>query len=831
MGFFNNITGTNIYSDSINSTNCILNNITGNLGYFTSITGINIITTNNNTINNNTNNITGNIGYSNMSTGINLSYSNIYCNSITGNTATFSNFIGFSSTGYTGPTGFTGVTGVTGPTGDFLFIGMKSYNTTNQTIPNNAATSITNWTTIFDTNNGFDATTGKYTIPVSGYYMTQAMLTYSNTGNWSAYTGSEVQLYYNTSTLLQNGIFFNWEISTGHFSNPFCNSVNNFNQGDTLEIKGFQKSSVSLDLITLDNTYNIFSIEFLGNPTSSISITGITGPTGPTGNINTNININNNNVFNATNINTTNITGNISYFNTYTGTNFRLTNNYANNITGSVSKFQTYTGSNINITNVNTTNLFTNGVSNIVENITGTATLSTYQNSIFYPSTGNYAVTLPNATVDQIKTVRLLNRYSNNVTISCSKGSFDLTPLEPQKTLHYMSNGWEIYEPNTILTSDSFYPTTQEQYMTGSFGLNGGGFDVDISSDGNTAISCNTGSTVSIGTRTNGTWSLQSNLTPSNYIGTTFNAYNVTISSDGNTAIFSSDTDNSNTGAAWIFTRNSNVWTQQTKLIGTASSSSQQKIVASNCNASIVAVGGPNDNTNQGAVWMYANTGIGWTEQTKLIAIGNTGAAAQGSSIALSSDGYTLAIGGPTDSASTGAVWIFSSTGNTIWTQQAKLTGTGSIGPSLQGSSIDLSADGNTLAIGGPGDNSNFGATWIFNRTNGNVWTQQTKLIGSGNTGSIGQQGTCVSLSDDGNTLAVGAPFDNTIGSVWIFKRYGGSFGGNWVQQIKLSSLNNTPLSSAVNFGQSLAFNSYANTLLIGGNKDYSATGSLWSFI
>ena len=49
--------------------------------------------------------------------------------------------------------------------------------------------------------------------------------------------------------------------------------------------------------------------------------------------------------------------------------------------------------------------------------------------------------------------------------------------------------------------------------------------------------------------------------------------------------------------------------------------------------------------------------------------------------------------------------------------------------------SVALSADGNTALIGGPGDNCDVGAAWVFTRS-GSTWTQQgTKLTGSGEIG------------------------------------------------------------------------------------------------
>ncbi len=85
--------------------------------------------------------------------------------------------------------------------------------------------------------------------------------------------------------------------------------------------------------------------------------------------------------------------------------------------------------------------------------------------------------------------------------------------------------------------------------------------------------------------------------------------------------------------------------------------------------------------------------------------------------------------------------------------QGAKLVGTGVVigefNGALQGYSVAISADGNTAVIGGLDDNSAEGAAWIFTR-NGGCWTQQAKLVGTGNVGNA-EQGYSVSLSADGN--------------------------------------------------------------------------------
>ena len=45
--------------------------------------------------------------------------------------------------------------------------------------------------------------------------------------------------------------------------------------------------------------------------------------------------------------------------------------------------------------------------------------------------------------------------------------------------------------------------------------------------------------------------------------------------------------------------------------------------------------------------------------------------------------------------------------------QGSKLVGTGAIGNAAQGRTVALSADGNTAMVSGPSDNNNVGAAWV----------------------------------------------------------------------------------------------------------------------
>jgi hypothetical protein len=113
---------------------------------------------------------------------------------------------------------------------------------------------------------------------------------------------------------------------------------------------------------------------------------------------------------------------------------------------------------------------------------------------------------------------------------------------------------------------------------------------------------------------------------------------------------------------------------------------------------------------------VFTRSGGVWTQQgSKLVGTGAVGAAFQGYAVALSADGNTAIVGGPYDNANAGAMWVFTRSGGGVWTQQGpKLFGGGAAGAAYQGFSVALSADGATAIVGGYADNSNAGAAWVF---------------------------------------------------------------------------------------------------------------------
>ena len=154
---------------------------------------------------------------------------------------------------------------------------------------------------------------------------------------------------------------------------------------------------------------------------------------------------------------------------------------------------------------------------------------------------------------------------------------------------------------------------------------------------------------------------------------------------------------------------------------------------------------------------------------------GASGGSAQGNALALSADGNSLLVGGPLDTPANGtgfgAVWFFMRSGG-VWSQQGSKVQAAELSliPEEFGWGVALSGDGDTAVIGGlRATNSPDGAIWILKRISG-VWTQQGPPF-------IGTGGAAVAISADGNTLIDGSPTDRAlgltrgVGGAWAFGR------------------------------------------------------------
>jgi hypothetical protein len=358
-------------------------------------------------------------------------------------------------------------------------------------------------------------------------------------------------------------------------------------------------------------------------------------------------------------------------------------------------------------------------------------------------------------------------------------------------------------------------------FGTGAVGNADQGISVSLSGDENTAIVGGRGDNGIVGaawvfTRSGSVWSQQAKLVGTGAVGLAAQGISVSISADGNTTIVGGGGDNNLVGAAWVFTRSGSVWSQQAKLVGTGSvGASQQSAVSLSGDGNTAIVGGPADNNLAGAAWVYTRSDGVWSQQAKLVGTGALGNAEQGFAVSLSGDGNTAIVGGPADNNGAGAAWVYTRSDG-VWSQQAILVGTGE-----QGLSVSLSGDGNTALVGRPFEGA-AGAASVYTRSGG-VWSQQATLVGAGAVGDP-EQGFSASLSGDGNTALVGGVLDNNaVGAAWVFTRSGSV----WSEQAKLVG---TGAVGAAFQGSSVSLAGNGNIAIVGGPADNIGAGAAWVF-
>jgi hypothetical protein len=161
-----------------------------------------------------------------------------------------------------------------------------------------------------------------------------------------------------------------------------------------------------------------------------------------------------------------------------------------------------------------------------------------------------------------------------------------------------------------------------------------------------------------------------------------------------------------------------------------------------------------------------------------------------GSSVALSKNASTMVVGATGHNVYTGYVSVYHKVddgGN--WTRLGQTINGHGTGDSF-GQSVDITADGSTIICGSPGSNAKDrpGYVRVFKlESNGDIGTDAWRQVGQDITGEANgdEFGYSVSISDDGETIAIGAHYNNGIngedsGHVRIYQL--DDDGRNWEQ-------------------------------------------------
>jgi len=365
-------------------------------------------------------------------------------------------------------------------------------------------------------------------------------------------------------------------------------------------------------------------------------------------------------------------------------------------------------------------------------------------------------------------------------------------------------------------------------------------------------------------------WSQQAYVKASNTGANDWFGVSVSLSHNGNILAVGAD-GSQGAGAAYLFVRDiNNNWSQKDNLQGSNTVAGDQfgHSVDLSSDGNTLVVSAPREDgiaVDSGAVYLFTR-GISavWSEQAYLKASNAGNNDWFGEIVRLSGDGATLAVGAPKENSAeigiggtglgnsaldAGAVYLFTRNLSNVWIQQEYIKASNAAAFDLFGSSMSLSFDGNTLAVSALGEDSaatgingnqadnvarGSGAVYLFNRST-NVWSQHAYIKAS-NTDSRDEFGFSLSLSSDGNTLAVGSYGDDSIAkgingnqfdnsavalegssSAYLLKR---DLSGVWSHNVYIKS-SNTELSDL--FGFSISLSADGKTLAVGAHQEDSA--------
>jgi hypothetical protein len=416
---------------------------------------------------------------------------------------------------------------------------------------------------------------------------------------------------------------------------------------------------------------------------------------------------------------------------------------------------------------------------------------------------------------------------------------------------------------------------------SGARGINGNQNDSSMYSAGAVYVFARRGNTV-----TQQAYIKASNPMPSANFGSS-----VVLSRDGNTMAVAAYYESSaatgvngnqddrsipEAGAVYVFTRSGNNWSQQAylKASNTGTAASGEGVaegdqfgyaIALSADGNTLAVGAIGEDSNatgingdqtdnsanqSGAAYIFSRRGTSWSQQAYVKSTMTRPNILFGYSIGISGNGDTVAVAEYDADRGKGALYVLVRQGD-VWAHQARIQAENGEPQDSLGYSLAISEDGNTVAAGAADEdcltpginppgceadqalNTSAGAAYVFVR-NGTTWSQQAFLKAS-NPGKEDWFGVRIAISGDGNTVAVGAPNEDSAatgingnqdddsaqeaGAVYVYTRSGTT----WVQQAYVKSSNT---GAGDEFGSSIALSRDGKTLLVGARgEDSGAKG------
>jgi hypothetical protein len=501
-----------------------------------------------------------------------------------------------------------------------------------------------------------------------------------------------------------------------------------------------------------------------------------------------------------------------------------------------------------------------------------------YNNSNNTENSTVYSYSLPEDFSDQyINTLRIPSNLYVYDTIS-TPNKIGINTNTPEKNLHVKGEiritdesenvDFSVIKKNIYEESFLTLPLTGEDMLVSGdhYGkrvcISGDGSTIAIAShhsDGTLSSQSDPGK-VHIYTRTGNKWSQQVILQPYDVTASGHFGEGLSFSHDGttlaigayNTTVTAYGTTYTNAGAVYVYSRSGRfinfgeteaikgTWTLENKLIPPSSSIESNSFFGYNVSINdvgdTVLITAKNEESNRGAFYTYAITEVLGTLQ-KWECMDRTPGSSSGDlvySVKISGNGQHCVVGEIGVNSGEGRVRFYTqymasdafAPGNISgslaiqWKLVQTITPTDlSTGDSL-GMYIAIDEIGSTLALSAPNQNTNTGAVYVYTRSSGSAWTQETKLTSLDSGGSFGHD---IQLSSDGTKLVIGQPTSND--SVYLYEK----IDSEWIIKSKLtpSSTGIIPTATAnigspeTRYGYSVSMTSDGDRIIVG---DYKKT-------
>jgi|GEM_PF-1956870 len=301
--------------------------------------------------------------------------------------------------------------------------------------------------------------------------------------------------------------------------------------------------------------------------------------------------------------------------------------------------------------------------------------------------------------------------------------------------------------------------------------------------------------------------------------------FGTSVDIQGNEVIVGAPGADNQLGAVYVFLRSGNEWLGQNKISPDEGQDGESFGRALAYAGFDLIIGAP-DNANingadAGIVYLYSRRLNNWDFEFTVLASNKLIQPLFGTSVAIQDS--VAVIGAEGKERDAGAAFVYELSDNG-WTQVAELEASDGSAGDLFGNAVSISGD--VIVVGAPGDDNergiDAGAVYIFLR--GSMgWSEQVRLVSSD--GAFNDQfGRSVTI--DGTTIAIGAPFGDTVagqdaGKVYIFE----ANGPQWTEQVIISLADG---SAEDQLGTSVSLEN--TTLVIGAPENAAKTGRVYVF-